>query len=57
MKRSVDIEIKTWEDGQFTFHNGKVIWVDLSRRTIEMEDVFKSFVIKLDEIVDVTVLE
>ncbi|PZX07383.1 hypothetical protein C7437_101496 [Psychrobacillus insolitus] len=57
MKRSVDIEIKTWEDGQFTFHNGKVIWGDLSRRTIEMEDVFKSFVIKLDEIVDVTVLE
>ena len=57
MKRNVDVEIKTWEDGKFIFHTGKITWVDLSRRTIEMEDVFKSFVLKLDEIVDVTVLE
>lgn len=57
MKRNVDVENKTWEDGHFIFHNGKITWVDLSRRTIEMEDVFKSFVLKLDGIVDVTVLE
>ena len=24
MKRNVDIEIKTWEDGKFNFHNGKI---------------------------------
>ncbi|PZX07393.1 YolD-like protein [Psychrobacillus insolitus] len=57
MKRNVDVKIKTWDDGKFIFHNGKIIWVDLGRRTIEMEDVFKSFMLKLDEIVDVTVLE
>jgi hypothetical protein len=56
MKRNVDLEIKTWEDGKFIFHNGKITWVDLGRRTIEMEDVFKSFVLRLDKIVDATVL-
>ena len=57
MKRNVDVKIKTWDDGKFIFHNGKITWVDLGRRTIEMEHVFKSFMLKLDEIVDVTVLE
>ncbi|QFF98907.1 YolD-like family protein [Psychrobacillus glaciei] len=57
MKRNVEVEIKTWKDGAFIFHIGKFIWVDLNRRKIEMEDVFKSFVLQLDDIVDVTVLD
>lgn len=57
MKRNVEVEIKTWKDGAFIFHIGKINWVDLNRRKIEMEDVFISFVLKLDDIVDVTNLE
>ncbi|QFF98802.1 YolD-like family protein [Psychrobacillus glaciei] len=57
MQRNVEVEIKTWKDGAFTYSVGKLTWVDLKNRVIEVEDVFKSFVIRLDEIVDVTVLE
>ncbi|MEI4771982.1 YolD-like family protein [Psychrobacillus sp. FJAT-51614] len=57
MKRNVDVEVKTWKNGEFNIQIGSISWVDLKRRTIEMEDVFKSYVIQLDEIVDVTVLE
>ncbi|QFF98897.1 YolD-like family protein [Psychrobacillus glaciei] len=56
-QRNVDIEIKTWNDGAFIFNIGKFTWVDLNRRKVEMENAFKSFVIRLDEIVDVTILE
>ncbi|KQL33470.1 hypothetical protein AN959_17420 [Psychrobacillus sp. FJAT-21963] len=57
MKRNVDVEVKTWKNGEFNYQIGSIFWVDLKGRTIEMEDVFKSYVIQLDEIVDVTVLE
>lgn len=57
MKRNVDVEVKTWKNGEFNFQIGSISLVDLKRRTIEMEDVFKSNVIQLDDIVDVTVLE
>lgn len=57
MKRDVETKIKNWKDGLIISHVGKIIWVDLSRRIIEMEDVFKSFTLKLDDIVDVTILE
>ncbi|MFB5087046.1 YolD-like family protein [Psychrobacillus sp. PGGUH221] len=57
MKRNVDVEVKTWKNGEFNFQIGSISWVDLKGRTIEMEDVFKSNVIQLDDIVDVTVLE
>lgn len=57
MKRNVDVEIKTWKEGAFISLIGKITWVDLGKRVIEMEDVFKSFILQLDEIVDVTVLE
>ncbi|GGA34365.1 YolD-like family protein [Psychrobacillus lasiicapitis] len=56
MKRNVEVEIKTWRNGAFHTHLGKVTWVDINRRTIEMEDVFNSFTLQLDEIVDVTIL-
>ncbi|MFJ5771078.1 YolD-like family protein [Psychrobacillus sp. NPDC093180] len=56
MKRNVEVEIKTWRNGAFHIHLGKVTWVDINRRTIEMEDVFNSFTLQLDEIVDVTIL-
>ncbi|MFB5088241.1 YolD-like family protein [Psychrobacillus sp. PGGUH221] len=57
MKRNVEVKIKLWKDGGFTIYVGKLIWVDLNRRLIEMEDTFKSFSLRLDEIVDITLLE
>lgn len=56
MKRNVEVEIKTWRNGAFHIHLGKVTWVDINRRIIEMEDVLTSFTLQLDEIVDVTIL-
>ncbi|MEI4769378.1 YolD-like family protein [Psychrobacillus sp. FJAT-51614] len=57
MKRNVEVKLKIWKAGEFTIYVGKVIWVDLNRRVIEMEDTFQSFSLRLDEIVDITVLE
>ncbi len=57
MKRNVEVNIKTWNDGEFSCRLGKITWIDLKRRTIELEDVLKSFALLLDEIVDVTILE
>ena len=56
MKRNVEVEIKTWRNGAFHTHLGKVTWVDINKRTIEMEDILTSFTLQLDEIVDVTIL-
>jgi hypothetical protein len=56
MKRNVEVEIKTWRNGAFYIHLGKVTWVDINRRKIEMEDILTSFTLQLDEIVDVTIL-
>lgn len=57
MKRNVEVNIKTWNDGEFTYRMGTITWIDLKRRTIELEDAFKSFTLPLDEIVDVSILE
>lgn len=57
MSRNVDVEIKTWKDGTFVSSVGKLTWVDLKRGVIEMEDVFHSFSLLFDDIVDVSVLE
>ncbi len=57
MKRNVDIKIKRWKDGEFLYHRGTIQWIDLTRRIIELEDPFQFFEVKLDEIVDVTILE
>lgn len=57
MKRNVDVEVKAWKNGEFHFQIGSISWVDIKSRTVKIEDFFKSYVIKLDEIVDVTVIE
>lgn len=57
MKRNVAIKIKRWKDGEFLYHRGTIQWIDLTRRIIELEDPFQFFEVKLDEIVDVTILE
>ncbi|MFF2752801.1 YolD-like family protein [Psychrobacillus sp. NPDC058041] len=57
MSRNVEVEIKTWKNGAFICSVGKITWIDLKRRVIEMEDVFHSFCLRFDDIVDVSVLE
>lgn len=57
MKRDVEILIKRWKDSEFKYNQGKIQWIDLVKRKIELEDPFYSYELQLDEIVDVTVLE
>jgi hypothetical protein len=53
VKRNVDMEAKIWKGGAFIHRVGKITRVDLSKRTIEMEDTFRSFILSLDEIEDI----
>lgn len=57
MKRNVEIQVKRWKNGEFLYNQGTIQWIDLTKRTIELEDPFRSFVLQLDEIVDVTIME
>jgi len=57
MKRNVEVKTKRWKDGEFIYNRGTIQWIDLRRRTIELEDPFRSFELPIDEIVDVTILE
>lgn len=57
MKRDVEILVKRWKNSDFKYNQGKIQWIDLAKRKIELEDPFYSYELQLDEIVDVTVLE
>ncbi|MEK3981274.1 YolD-like family protein [Psychrobacillus sp. FSL K6-2836] len=57
MKRNVEIKIKRWKEGEFIYNRGTIQWIDLRKRTIELEDPFRSFELYIDEIVDVSLLE
>lgn len=57
MQRNVEIKIKRWKEGEFIYNRGTIQWIDLRKRTIEIEDPFRSFELSIDEIVDVTLSE
>jgi len=57
MQRNVEIKIKRWKEGEFIYNRGTIQWIDLRKRTIELEDPFHSFEFPIDEIIDVTILE
>lgn len=57
MKRNVEIHIKRWKNGEFLYNDGTIQWIDLNKRTIELEDSSRSYVFPLDDIVDVAILE
>lgn len=57
MKRNVEVKTKRWKDGEFIYNRGTIQWIDLARRTIELEDAFRSFELSIHEIVDVTIHE
>lgn len=57
IKSKADTKVKLWRDGAFFYNRGIVESVDLRRRVIELEDPFSLLQLKLDEIVDVTIMD
>ncbi|SDN16100.1 YolD-like protein [Psychrobacillus sp. OK028] len=57
IKSKADTKVKLWRDGTFIYKRGIVESVDLRRRVIELEDPFSLLQLKLDEIVDVTIMD
>ncbi|MER2172039.1 MAG: YolD-like family protein [Psychrobacillus psychrodurans] len=57
MQSKADTKIKLWRDGQFHYNRGTIESIDLQRRTLELQDPFYLFSLKLDEIVDVTIMD
>ncbi|MFZ0578300.1 MAG: YolD-like family protein [Psychrobacillus psychrotolerans] len=57
MRSKADTKVKLWRDGQFSYNRGTVEGIDIKRRTLELQDPFYLFSIKLDEIVDVTIMD
>ena len=57
MLSKADTKIKLWSDGQFIYNRGTIESIDLTRRTLELQDPFYLFSLKLDEIVDVTIMD
>ncbi|MEK5217781.1 YolD-like family protein [Psychrobacillus sp. FSL H8-0487] len=52
-----DTKIKMWRDGEFFYNRGIIESIDLTRRTLELEDPFYLFLLNLNEIVDVTIMD
>ena len=57
MKRNVEIKVKRWREGEFLYNRGVIQWIDVAKRTIELEDPFRCYKLSLDEIVDATIME
>jgi len=57
IKSKADTKIKRWKEGEFIYNRGTIESVDLQRRVIELEDPFYLLQLKLDEIVDVTIMD
>ncbi|MEK3977848.1 YolD-like family protein [Psychrobacillus sp. FSL K6-2836] len=57
IKSKADTKIKRWKDGEFLYNRGTVENADMHKRVIELEDPFSLIQIKLDEIVDVTIMD
>ncbi|WP_427137202.1 YolD-like family protein [Psychrobacillus psychrodurans] len=52
-----DTKIKRWKNGEFIYNRGTVESVNLQKREIELQDPFYLLSLKLDEIVDVTIMD
>lgn len=57
MTSKSDTKIKMWRDGEFFYKRGIIESINLTRRTLELEDPFYLFSLNLDEIVDVTIMD
>jgi hypothetical protein len=57
IKSKADTKVKMWRDGAFIYNRGIVESIDLRSRVMELEDPFSLLQLKLDEIVDVTIMD
>ncbi|MEK4083747.1 YolD-like family protein [Psychrobacillus sp. FSL K6-1415] len=57
IKSKADTKIKRWKNGEFIYNRGTVESVNLQKREIELKDPFYLLSLKLDEIVDVTIMD
>ena len=57
IKSKADTRIKRWKDGEFICNRGTVEGVNLQKREIELQDPFYLLSLKLDEIVDVSIMD
>ena len=57
LQSKADTKIKRWKDGQFIYNRGTIESVELKRRIIDLQDPFYLIHIKLDYIVDVTIMD
>ncbi|MEK3955354.1 YolD-like family protein [Psychrobacillus sp. FSL K6-1464] len=57
IKSKADTKVKLWRDGSFIYNRGIVEGVNLQKREIELQDPFYLLSLKLDEIVDVTIMD
>ena len=56
-KRKSWVRLKIWRNGELHLHEGNLVSVDLHRRTISLDNSIGIKPYKLDEIVDVTILD
>lgn len=52
-----DTKIKRWRDGRFIFNRGTIEDVNLKHRTLQIQDPFYLIHIKIDEIVDIAIMD
>ena len=52
-----DTRVKRWKNGHFIYNRGTIEYVDLKHRVIQLQDPFYVMDIKLDDIIDVTILD
>ena len=57
IKSKADTKIKRWKHGEFIYNRGTVEGVNLQKREIELQDPFYLLSLKLDEIIDVTIMD
>lgn len=57
MLQKADTKIKLWRNGKFIYNRGTIESIDLQRRSLELQDPFYLLTIKVDEIVDVTIMD
>ncbi|WP_313892450.1 YolD-like family protein [Psychrobacillus sp.] len=57
MKRSEDVLLDFWVEGKIDQSGGIVKSIDISRRTIKVENPYGLFAYSLDDIIDASILE
>ncbi|TQR21038.1 YolD-like family protein [Psychrobacillus vulpis] len=57
LKRNVEIEFKLWKEGEIICRVCRIERIDLNKKIIEVENIYRSFTLKIEDIVSITILE